>query len=147
MNSDNAANLDSITIPSREEIKEAHEHNQFPGNPVRVVVDGLTGHQHAQVKEPHEYLEVSLSPKRLIRHIDGETWPTKADAETTVFQIDRYPNITYERKEEILNTPEFNNAVEEVWEEMKQRWWNEVEFIDEIKFGDSRTVAVYYEED
>ncbi|ELZ81765.1 hypothetical protein C453_17154 [Haloferax elongans ATCC BAA-1513] len=99
------------------------------------------------MKEPHEYLEVSLSPKRLIRHIDGETWPTKADAETTVFQIDRYPNITYERKEEILNTPEFNNAVEEVWEEMKQRWWNEVEFIDEIKFGDSRTVAVYYEED
>lgn len=146
MKPDDVADLDSITIPSRKAVRQAHERNQFQGGRVVVTLEEWSGHQEARIKEPHEHLEVSIRPREFFDHIDGETWPTKADAETTVFEIDRYPDITYDREDELENSEELEEAVAEVWSEMKERWWSETEFVDEINIGDGHTVAVHYEE-
>ncbi|MDT3434271.1 hypothetical protein [Haloarcula sp. 1CSR25-25] len=141
------ANLDSITIPSREAIKDAYEQNQFQGDQIRVAMDEYVGDQRARVKHPHEHLEMSLSPREFIEHIDGETWPTKHDAESVVFTIDRYPEITYEREEELENSEELESAVAEVWEELKEYWWNDTKFLTELESPDGHSVSVHYEED
>ncbi|MDJ1431162.1 hypothetical protein [Halostagnicola sp. A-GB9-2] len=113
---------------------------------MRVAFENWDGHQQARVKTPTEHLEFSISPKDFIRHIDGETWPTRSDAKTTVFEIDRYPTIMYDRAEELEGSEELDAAVDEVWEEMKEFWWDEVEFVDEIKVMGEHTVEVCYEE-
>lgn len=142
------ADLESITIPSREAIKKGHEGNQtHQSDRISVAIPRFAGHQQAQVRESQATVEVSLNPKEFIQHIHGETWPTKREAETVVFKIDRYPDITYEREAELEDSDELQNAVAEVWEEMKERWWDEVDFVDELEDREGHTVAVHYEED
>ena len=141
------ADLESITIDSREAIKKAHEQNQSQETQMRVVMDEYVGDQRAQVRESQANLEISLSPAEFIEHIDGETWPTKHDAESVVFTIDRYPEITYEREDELENSEELESAVAEVWEELKEYWWNDTEFLSELESPDRHSVSVHYEED
>lgn len=141
------ADLESITIDSREAIKKAHEQNQFQGTQMRVVMDEYVGDQRAQVRESQANLENSLSLIEFIEHIDRETWPTKQDAMGVVFTIDGYPDITYEREDELENSEVFESAVAEVWEELKESWWNDTEFLTELESPGGHSVSVYYAED
>lgn len=147
MSPDDAADLESISIPSREEVREAYEQNQFQGDRIGVTIDEWSGHQEARIKEPHEHLEYSIRPSEFIEHVHGESWPTRNNANTTVFEIDRYPNLTFDRSAELRHSDELEEATDEVWQEMKEWWWNEVEFVEEIEIEGGHTVEVRYEED
>lgn len=119
-----------------------------------VVIDELSGHQTGRVKRPHEHLEPHrIRPRRFIWHHDqesqehGKNWQTRQDAEHHVFKSDQYPEITHEREDEFLDTKELETAVDDVWEEMKEYWWSEAEFVSEIEFENGHTINVVYEED